>query len=199
VTSQIVLIRHAAHSHFGSILSGRIAGLGLSAEGCVQAGRLAARCASLELDRLESSPIQRAVETAEAIARRRDGLTVRIAPELDELDFGDWSGRSFADLAADPHWQSWNSARETAVAPNGESMVQAQSRAWRHIAGTAAANPGRTVAMVTHCDIIRGVIARVLGLSLDHILRFDVDPASISRLAVGPWGAKVLSINETCP
>jgi broad specificity phosphatase PhoE len=51
--------------------------------------------------------------------------------------------------------------------------------------------------MVTHCDIIRAVIAHVLGLSLDHILRFDIDPASISRLAVGDWGAKILSLNET--
>jgi probable phosphoglycerate mutase len=51
--------------------------------------------------------------------------------------------------------------------------------------------------MVTHCDIIRAVVARVLGLSLDHFGRFDIDPASCTRLAVGDWGAKVLSLNET--
>jgi ribonuclease H / adenosylcobalamin/alpha-ribazole phosphatase len=199
VTSQILLIRHAAHSHLGGILSGRTAGISLSAEGRLQAVRVAARCAAFGIDRLESSPVQRAVETAEAIAATGEGLRVDIVPELDEVDFGEWSGRSFADLAGDPRWHSWNSARETAVAPDGESMVQAQLRAWDHIASTASSCAARIIAMVTHCDIVRGVIARVLGLSLDHILRFDVDPGSISRLAVGPWGAKVLSVNETCP
>jgi broad specificity phosphatase PhoE len=55
---------------------------------------------------------------------------------------------------------------------------------------------GQIVAMVTHCDVIRAVIAAILGLSLDHILRFDVAPASVSRLVAGEWGARVVSINE---
>lgn len=199
MTSLIVLIRHAAHDHFGAILSGRTPGLGLSEQGRAQAARLAAHLADVSIDRLESSPVQRALETAAAVAARHSALEVETVPQLDELDFGEWAGRSFAELAADPTWQGWNAARETATAPNGESMVEAQARAWAHIEGAAAANPGRTIAMVTHCDIIRGVVAKVLGLSLDHILRFDIDPASVSRLAVGPWGAKLLSMNETCP
>ena len=40
------------------------------------------------------------------------------------------------------------------------------------------------------------VVARVLGLSLDHLLRFEIGPASVSRLEAGPWGARVLSLNE---
>jgi ribonuclease H / adenosylcobalamin/alpha-ribazole phosphatase len=199
VTAQIMLIRHAAHSHLGNVLSGRTPGLGLSAAGCVQAARLARHCAVLGIDRLESSPIQRAQETAQAIADQCGGLAVETASELDELDFGEWAGRSFADLDRDPRWLAWNASRQTAVAPAGESMADAQARAMAHIERVAAERPGQTVAMVTHCDIIRAVIAKVLGLSLDHILRFDVDPASTSRLAVGAWGAKVLSMNETCP
>ena len=50
--------------------------------------------------------------------------------------------------------------------------------------------------MVTHCDIIRGVIAGILGLSLDHIHQFDIDPASISRVAADDRGMRVMSINE---
>jgi broad specificity phosphatase PhoE len=49
---------------------------------------------------------------------------------------------------------------------------------------------------VTHCDIIRGVIAHYLGLSLDNILRFDVEPASISTIEINRWGGRVRSINE---
>ena len=51
--------------------------------------------------------------------------------------------------------------------------------------------------MVSHCDVIRAVIARVLGLSLDCLLQFDLDPASISRLALGDWGGRVISVNDT--
>ena len=49
---------------------------------------------------------------------------------------------------------------------------------------------------ISHCDIIRGVIARYLGLPLDNMLRFDVDPASVSRLALGSWGARIMTVNE---
>jgi broad specificity phosphatase PhoE len=52
------------------------------------------------------------------------------------------------------------------------------------------------VALVSHCDIIRGIIAHYLGLPLDNLLRFDIDPASVSRIVVGDWGARVISVNE---
>jgi probable phosphoglycerate mutase len=199
VTALILLIRHAAHSQLGDVLSGRSPGIALSREGRSQAERLAERLAGTALDALHASPVERAQQTALAIAARRRGLLVETVPALDELDFGDWAGRAFVELADDPRWSSWNAARAGATAPNGESMVEAQERAWAHVQRTAAAAPGRAVAMVSHCDIIRAVIARALGLSLDHIHRFDVDPASVSRLAVGPWGAKVLGLNETAP
>lgn len=145
---------------------------------------------------VHTSPVQRAQETARTLAARHD-LDPEVVLALDELDFGDWSGRAFVELEGDPQWSTWNKARSTAVAPNGESMADAQARAWRHVERTALAAPGRTIAMVSHCDIIRAVVAQVLGLSLDHYGRFDIDPASVTRLAVGDWGAKVLSLNET--
>ncbi|MEW9855374.1 histidine phosphatase family protein [Novosphingobium sp. M1R2S20] len=198
MTATIMLIRHAAHSHLGRILSGRSPDIALSTEGRSQASALAARLRMVPLTAIHSSPVQRAQETAQALQSEHSGVPFLIADELDELDFGDWSGRAFVELASDPRWESWNQSRSTTAAPNGESMAQAQERAWSHIERTARANPGATIAMVTHCDVIRAVIAGVLGLSLDYYGRFDVDPASCTRLAVGDWGAKVLSLNETC-
>jgi broad specificity phosphatase PhoE len=198
VTSMILLIRHAAHSHLGNVLSGRTPGIALSSQGQSQADRLARQLAGTPIDLLQASPVQRAQETARAIAAGRRGLDVETAPALDELDFGDWSGRAFVELADDPRWSDWNSARESATAPNGESMAQAQARAWSHVERTAVAWPDRTIAMVSHCDIIRAIVARTLRLSLNHITRFDIEPASVSRLVVGSWGAKLVSLNETC-
>jgi broad specificity phosphatase PhoE len=197
VTSSILLIRHAAHSHLGNILSGRTPGISLNSEGRSQADALALRLEAQPIDCLQASPVQRAQETARAIGDRR-GLQVETAAALDELDFGDWSGRAFVELAGDPRWNDWNSARASATAPHGESMADAQARAWEHVESTVRAWPDATVAMVTHCDIIRAVVARVLGLSLDQIHRFDVDPASITRLVLGSWGARLLNLNERC-
>jgi len=198
VTATILLIRHATHSHLGNILSGRSPNIALSLEGRSQAQALARRLRDETVDALHTSPVQRARETAETIAADRMGLNLQAVADLDELDFGDWSGRAFVELEGDPQWANWNGSRATAMAPGGESMADAQQRAWAHIERTALANPGKTIAMVTHCDIIRAVVAQVLGLSLDHYGRFDIDPASLTRLAVGDWGAKVHSLNETC-
>lgn len=198
MTATILLIRHAAHSHLGNILSGRSPDIALSQEGRTQAQRLADRLSGVRFNALHASPVQRAQETAAAIADARPGLSIETIAALDELDFGDWSGRAFVELSDDPRWATWNETRSTAVAPNGESMAEAQERAWRHVERTALASPNLTIAMVSHCDIIRAVVARVLGLSLDHYARFDIDPASCTRLAIGDWGAKVLSMNETC-
>lgn len=194
----ILLIRHAAHSHLGNVLSGRMPGISLSDEGQSQAARLARRLGDMPIDVLYASPVQRARETARAIAAERPGLEIQTSAALDELDFGDWAGRAFVELADDPRWETWNSAREHACAPNGESMAQARARAWLHVEQVAAAAPERTIAMVSHCDIIRAIVATALGLSLDHIHRFEIGPASVSRLVVGSWGARVLSLNEAC-
>ncbi|RXZ65427.1 histidine phosphatase family protein [Pelagerythrobacter rhizovicinus] len=198
MTAKILLIRHATHSDLGSRLSGRSRGGSLSAVGYTQAHAIARYLAEGRLDRIETSPVTRARETA-AILSSRTGLPVTVAPALDEIDFGEWEGRAFAELEDDPRWRDWNAARSVATAPDGESMASVQSRALAHIADTAKSTRGTAIAMVTHCDVIRAVVAGVLGLSLDNLLRFSVDPASVTRLEVGTWGAKVCSINEAVP
>ena len=75
-------------------------------------------------------------------------------------------------------------------------MSEAVARAVDGLEGIAADHADRMIAAVSHCDIIRGVIAHYLGLPLDNMLRFDIDPTSVSRLVVGSWGARVMSVNE---
>lgn len=135
------------------------------------------------------------METASIIASAH-ALDVQEVDALDEVDFGAWNGRSFAELADDPRWQNWNGSRSLARTPNGETMMEAVERTVRHIEGAALAYPGETILCVTHCDIIRGAIAHYLGLSLDNILRFDVDPGSISTVELSAHGARVTRINE---
>lgn len=196
---QILLVRHAAHSDLGHALSGRAGDIALDETGREQAHRLAAHLADRELGEVQSSPVRRARETAEAIARSR-GLTVRVVDPLDEVDFGEWEGETFAALDQDPRWHHWNEHRGEARAPGGETMAQVQERVSRHIAAEAgrSAQDGaaRVIAMVSHCDVIRAAVAAVIGLPLGRLLSFDVDPASITRIAAGEWGSRLLGLNE---
>ena len=125
------------------------------------------------------------------------GAPVTVSDALDEIDFGDWTGAEFAALDGQPQWDAWNASRSTARVPGGESMDEAADRIAAHVETLASTRAGERIALVTHCDMIRALVARTLGLSLDNLLRFEIGPASLSRLEAGVWGARVLSLNET--
>ena len=143
---------------------------------------------------MHASPRGRAQQTAAAI--RAEVVT---AEALDEVDFGEWTGLRYDVLDGDAAWDRWNGERSTARVPGGESMTEAQERAVGYVRQVASACAGRAVALVSHCDIIRAIVAWVLGLSLNRLLSFDVDPASVTRLVVGDWGARLVSLNERAP
>lgn len=191
----IFLARHGSHAELGAILSGR-SHIELSPEGHGQAQRLARACLTRGVTAVHSSPCRRAWRTAEIVA---DHLGVACDPvtALDEIDFGAWAGRSFADLDADQGWRHWNDARHAAAAPGGESMTEATTRIVGHLEHLAAAGASH-ILCVSHCDMIRAAVAHYLGLGLDKLLRFDVDPGSLSTLLLEDQGGRgrLLGLNE---
>ena len=194
-SATILMVRHASHGDIGSRLSGRLPGLALSDEGRMQAKALARGIAAEAPDAVQSSPVLRARQTADAVAGAC-GLPITNVDALQEVDFGDWTGRDFANLDGDAEWDFWNTHRSQASAPAGESMQAAQDRAYAHFSAMVAEYHGKTLVMVTHCDIIRALVAAILGFSLDNILRFDVGPASVTRVEAGEWGARLTGLNE---
>jgi ribonuclease H / adenosylcobalamin/alpha-ribazole phosphatase len=197
-SARIHLVRHCPHGDVGRVLTGRCAGSPLTDQGLAKAHRLAAELASNEhIAAVHSSPRLRARQTAGAIAEAA-GAEVEIVEALDEVDFGDWTGRSFAALERDPDWRAWNEARATARPPAGEAMAEAVARAVDHVESVARREWAGAVICVSHCDVIRGVIAHYLGLGLDNLLRFDVEPGSLSTLVVGGWGGKLVTLNKEC-
>jgi broad specificity phosphatase PhoE len=196
--TEILLVRHAHHDRLDSILCGRMAGVGLSATGVSASRRLAAALAGEDVAAIYSSPRDRARETGAAIAESFS-LPVVIAEGLDEVDFGDWSGQSFAALAADPAWTAWNRHRQRARAPGGESMKEAQARAVAEIGRIAALHGEAKVVAVSHAEIIRALILHWLGLALDAWPRLAVLPAALSRVRLGRGEAVLLSLNEGAP
>ncbi|KMO30618.1 histidine phosphatase family protein [Methylobacterium aquaticum] len=195
MTTTFFLVRHAAHDRIGRILCGRMPGVTLGREGRAQAVMVAERLAGEGLAAIHASPRERAQETAAPLAARA-GLTVETLPALDEIDFGAWTGTSFDDLNGDPTWAGWNQARHVTRPPGGETALDAQARVLRGLEDLHARHGDARLALVSHAEVIKLVIAHALGLGADATHRFEIGPASVSVLVLGAWGAKVESLNE---
>jgi probable phosphoglycerate mutase len=168
----------------------------LNERGQQEAERLADDLTDVQIAAIYTSPQERASETAVPLAKRR-GLTAHVSSELDEIDFGGWTGKSFESLAPDPAWRQWVDRRSEAQPPGGETIARAQRRVLDAIGRLSAAHARSTVALVTHGDLIKAVLAHYLGLSLDGLERFDVAPASVSVVFLGYDWAQVKLVNAT--
>lgn len=196
MTTTVFLVRHGAHDRLGKTLCGRMDGVGLSVEGRREAEILARRLAGQALAAVYASPLQRTRETAEPIAAAA-GLPVSFDDDLLEIDFGAWTGKPFDELHGDPAWAVWNRARGVARPPGGESTVEVQARLSRWLDRARLQHPDDRIAAVTHSDVIKALIARTLGFSMDQHERLEVSPASVTTLVAGDWGMKVTTLNET--
>jgi broad specificity phosphatase PhoE len=191
----VFLVRHAVHSTVGRVLVGRNQNVGLSSEGLRQAGCLAECFSHARITAVRCSPQLRARETAGPIAHAMR-MPFLIAPELDEIDTGDWTGHSFDELANDPRWRRWNSERATARVPNGESMDQVQERVARHLAHVATTYVNGRVVIVTHAEIIRAAILHLRRWPLQDFAGIDVDPASVTTVRLRKDGGDVVRENQ---
>jgi len=177
----LLLIRHAICEGAGARLWGRTPGVHIT-----EAGRLQA-CSLVEHPDFPSpaavycSPLERTRETAAIIAARWN-LVPRIEPDLNEIEYGEWTGRLIADLAPNPHWHAFNTSRALVAPPLGESMSSVQARALAACARIAAQHPDSYIAIVTHGDVIRAILCAHAGISLDRIFEFTVDYASVHRV-----------------
>src|SRR5579885_1265153 len=189
-----LLIRHASIAANDTL--GRRTEAPLDSHGEMQAARLAHRLKSMELAAVFSSPILRAVQTAEAIVRERD-VPVIIDEALREFETGDWDGRKFSELESNESWKWFNTFRSGTRPPGGEMMIEVQARVVAFLERVSNQYRDRIVAMVSHADVIRGAICHYLGIPLDLSLRLKIEPASISGLHIYECGAELMALNDT--
>lgn len=189
----ILLVRHALVDACGAFLAGRTAGVHLNHEGRQQAAALGRHLTDVQLAAIYTSPLERACETAAALANGR--RPVIVASDLNEVDFGVWTGLSFDELNRRDDWVAFNQNRSAASIPGGERMTDVQSRACRALTMMADAHPGDHVAIVSHGDVLRALVAKVLDAPLDRIDRFTIDPASVSILKRGWSGFELTRLN----
>lgn len=158
----------------------------------------AQRLAILQADAVVSSPLERALQTAEPLAARL-GLRIEVAEEATEVDFGEWSGKTIQELETLPEWKIFNIFRSSAHAPGGELMLEVQARIVTGLNRLADRYTDKTIAVFSHADVIKAALMHFAGSPLDFMFRFEIGPASITRIELHEWGPRVLSVNEPCP
>jgi broad specificity phosphatase PhoE len=189
------LIRHARNDY---LVQNKIAGwlpkVHLDDEGRRQAEAIAVKLSAEPIRAVYSSPLERAMETAEPLAHKL-GLKVVACEGLGEIRFGDWTDQSLPKLDDDPRWRRWNSFRSGTQAPEGDLMIEAQTRIVREIVRLRDAHPSETIALVTHGDPIKAAVAYFLGSPLDLFLRIEISPASVTTISLDAHQPRILRVN----
>ncbi len=192
----LLLARHGLTALTGPVLAGRTPGVHLSDAGRAQAAALAGRVAGVRLDAIVSSPLERCVETARAVAEGRE-TDVRIDERFVECGYGQWTGRPLKELAQDPLWQVVQAHPSAATFPDGESLADMQHRAvaavrdWNRRLGEKA-----VYLVCSHGDVIKAIVADALGLHLDHFQRITADPGALTVIRYAPLRPFLSRLND---
>jgi probable phosphoglycerate mutase len=195
----VLLVRHGLTATTGHVLTGWMPGIPLDDRGRAQAAALAGRLAPLRLDAIVSSPLERCLQTAEAIAEGRDGQQVISDDRVGECRYGDWTGRPLKKLATERLWRvvQAHPSAVTFPGPGGESMPDMQHRAvaavrdWNSRLGREA-----TYLICSHGDVIKAIVADSLGLHLDQCQRIQADPCSLTVIRYTPLRPFVVRVND---
>lgn len=194
----IYLIRHGENEFVGKgKLAGWLPGIHLNDQGIAQADALVNSFAKRPLNAIYSSPLERTMETAHPLAKSK-GLTVTKSKGLGEIGYGRWEGQSLKVLRRRKLWPVILNTPSLARFPEGESFVEAQSRAVSEIERLRMKHKGKKAAFacVSHADVIKLILAHYIGLPLDLFQRLIVMPASISTLHLN-HGIRLLGLNDT--
>lgn len=131
---------------------------------------------------LVSSDLIRSIATADVLGDGRARLPH--APDIREINFGDWDGMGFEDVAArDPvlSREYWENPGDVA-APNGESWNQAAARVDRFVADVNAKHDGRDIIAVAHFGVILTRVQQAAGITAQQALGHAIGNFSVTRL-----------------
>ncbi|MDO3394981.1 bifunctional RNase H/acid phosphatase [Nocardioides sp. SOB44] len=184
----LVLVRHGVTRHTAAKrFSGGLGGddPALSEEGLAQARDTADWLTGLgeRVDAVVSSPVRRTRETAEVVAARLE-RTVEVEPGFAEMEFGEWDGLTFAEVAERDKagLDAWLGSMDVAP-PGGESFGTVRERVLAGLDRVLAEHAGRTVVVVSHVTPIKTLVAHALGAPLEAVYRMELSPASVTVLS----------------
>jgi len=196
----IIIVRHG-QTEWNRIerFRGRI-DLELNLTGLDQAHKTAVRIQkSWKPDAIYSSPLKRALQTANIIAELTHNQ-VESAPELIDINYGDWQG--LTDEEARLRWpdqvNDWYQHPELATIPGGENLYQVQARAIAFLHLVSKTNDNKTILLVSHTVVNRLILLGILGLGIDHFWRLRQEPCAINEIEINSDGSTLVEMNDTC-
>lgn len=195
--TEIILIRHGETEwNVQQVFRGRI-DIELNETGLKQAELLAEYLGGVNIDAVYSSPLKRALKTAEMIANHHK-LEVEVAPGLIDFDFGKWQGlphqevkhrykKLYAQWIKNPHWMKM---------PDGESLDEVKERALAVVDEAAAKHEG-SVALVSHRVVNKVLICALLGLDNSHFWNIRLDTCGMTTFAYADGRFILTKHNDT--
>ena len=174
---QLILVRHGETLHNVAGIAQGWGDSDLSDRGKQQVALLAERMKTIAPDAIYSSPLQRALTTAQTVAAAT-GLEVRIIEELREMNYGRWEGQRFLEVRKtdEASYQRWI-GEPGFPCPDGESHNDVLERVKRAL---SAVNGAKRPLLVTHGTAIRIATTALLGLPLSASRNFAQDNAAIN-------------------
>ncbi len=192
----LILVRHGRTSaNAAGLLQGRVDNE-LDEVGVQQANQIAAALARADQrpDRIISSPLLRARQTAQATAELT-GLEIAIDERWAELDYGEWDGIPISEVRASD-WQRWRA--DTGFAPpGGESLAQLNDRVDAACNELTAVAAGRNIVIFTHVSPIKSAVRWALGTSDEISWHLHVSQAQISTIGFRGSVPRLTSYNDT--
>lgn len=203
---KLILVRHGeTYWNDERRIQGGDSDIELNDTGLEQARKLAAFLENEPITAILSSPLQRAIATAEVIASHHQ-LPVEIDQGLRELKVGELEGMSVSNLSTtfSQFLMQWWQDGGAVKLPNGESLVELQQRAWKAVERLLERhktnpehNEGTTVIIVSHYFVTLAIILKALNLPLDCFTKFKVDLGGVSILEIQDHGTRLLTFNDT--
>ena len=196
---QVYIVRHSETDWNREGRFGGRSDIPLNQTGLAQAAALGKRLGPT-CTAVYSSPLRRAVQTAEAIAAVK-GLPLQCLEGLNDMSYGQWDGRTMAEMTeGSPDLaHRWSSRPHDTELPGGETLETVHRRSWETFQGLLQTlGDGDEVIMVSHNAVCRAIVMGVLGIPMENFRRIAQQNAAINQLDIRDGMVRVLSINDRC-
>ena len=197
--TDLLIIRHGENEY---TRTGKLAGwtpeVHLNERGLAQAQAIGQHLAKAPLKAIYSSPLERALETAAPLAKAKK-LRVHKLEGVGEVRYGDWTGKSLKVLGRTKLWGTVQRFPASMEFPGGETFRAVQSRAVDALDGLRQRHPKDLIAVFSHGDVIKLILAHYLGMPIDLFQRIAINTGSISVIHLTGGMPLVFKFNELPP
>jgi broad specificity phosphatase PhoE len=188
------LIRHGDKTDSDTMV-GRAPGVHLTAQGRLQAKRVARHLRFAAIERIFSSPLERAVETVQPLAKAK-GLPIESSLAFHEIDMGAWTGVPMKRLNAIPSWRRFCRFHGGTSIPHGETLAEAQARMVSQMIRLHEEHPRKGIAIATHEDPIRLAVCFFIGAPIEVYEHLTIRLGSVTVLTLDAERAIVERMDE---